>query len=256
MRYAVIGDPIAHSLSPLIHTAGFATLDIDAVYDRIRVPAGRFDEVVVRLRNGDLTGINVTMPHKHAAYLSVDRRTVPAERTAAVNTIVVSDGILHGDNTDVAGIQFGLEELGVPTDAPILVLGAGGAAGAALLACADRPVSVSARRREAVGQMVQRIDVEAGSVPWGVPVPGAVVVNATPLGMHGEDLPDGIIERAAGYLDTTYGHAAPARLRAAECGIPVTDGRSVLLGQAIAAFRRFTGREAPVAAMRAALDAR
>ena len=253
MRYGVVGDPIAHSRSPAIHNAAFAHLSIDAEYVPIHTPLGAFDEVVAALRSGALAGVNVTMPHKQHAFEAVDLRTDRVERLGAVNTIVVDGGFLVGYNTDVAGVIHAVATLGLPPATPVLVLGTGGAARAAVVALEGHPLSISGRDdRKTIG-VLTRAAVTADVVPWGTGVAGAIVVNATPIGMEGDELPDGIVETAGGLVDMVYGGGpTPAVVAARDAGIPFADGLDMLVGQAAEAFERFTGRPAPIGVMQAA----
>jgi len=254
VKFAVVGDPVDHSRSPAIHNAGFSELGVDAVYHHLLVAHNAFDTVVSQLRDGQLNGVNVTMPHKKNAYAAVDIRTDRALATGAVNTITVDDGQLVGDNTDVAGVRYSLAKPHMATSAPVLILGAGGAAAAAVVATTDRVQYGSARTLAAVESVAARIDSELHTVAWGEGVAGAILINATPLGMHGEDLPTGIIESSSGFVDMTYGSdRSPAMGRAFNASIPAVDGTEMLLGQALEAFTRFTGHPAPERAMRAAL---
>jgi shikimate dehydrogenase len=250
VKFAVVGDPVEHSRSPAIHNAAFAALGIDAEFGWRQVRRGEFDQVVGELRSGELDGVSVTMPHKHAAYEAADERSERAMRTGAVNTLVVEGDRLMGHNTDVAGVRHALAMIESETTAPILILGNGGAAAAALLAVEGRHVHLSGRSGAGARSLAERVGVEVTVVAWGEPVSMATVINATPLGMAGEDLPDGVVERAAALLDMTYGaQRSSAVAHALALGIPTTDGLTMLTGQAVEAFELFTGQKAPIMTM-------
>jgi shikimate dehydrogenase len=246
VRLGVVGDPVLHSRSPAIHTAGFRFRGIEATFDFIPTPIDGFDGVEAMLREGDLVGVSVTMPHKTHAYDAVDARSDVALRTRAVNTITADDGVLSGTNTDVEGVRFSVDvaDAGV---GPVLVLGAGGAAAAALVALEGRRMFVSARNANAAGALLERTQVSASVVPWSEGVSGAVVVNATPIGMHGEELPHGVLASASAIIDMAYGSdETPACAYAAAKGLGRADGLDMLVGQAIQAFTLFTGADAPI----------
>ena len=151
-----------------------------------------------------------------------------------------------GHNTDVAGVRHALTTVETNQDQPILILGNGGAAAAALLAVEGRGVYISSRAEERAGALAERVEVAVEVVPWGSPVALATVINATPLGMAGESLPDGIVERAGAIVDMTYGtQRSPSVAHALALGLPTADGLTMLVGQAFEAFELFTGREAP-----------
>jgi shikimate dehydrogenase len=250
VKFAVVGDPVEHSRSPAIHTAAFRSLSIDADFGFMRVPADRFHEVVQALRSGHLDGVSVTMPHKHNAFDTADEWSDTALRTAAVNTLVVKDELLIGHNTDVAGVRRSLATVETDAEFPILILGSGGAAAAALVAVAGRDVYIAARDKENADALISRVDVGATSVSWGTSVALATVINATPLGMAGESLPDGVVERAAALIDMTYGaESSPSVAHAIALGLPTADGLTMLVGQAGEAFKIFTGEEAPMLVM-------
>jgi shikimate dehydrogenase len=256
VRLVVLGDPVAHSLSPTIQQAALDAVGIPGSYDARKVDAAGTEAAVGELRRGDLDGANVTMPHKALAAHLADRLEPTARRAGAVNTLVRVDQVIVGHNTDVEGVRTVWGWAGLPTTAPVLVLGAGGASAAALLALEGRRLSVAARRTEAAQDLVSGLGVAAEVVPWGTVVAGAVVVNGTPLGMAGEALPARLIGDAAGLLEMAYGSGStPAAAMVAAAGAPVASGPDMLLAQGAASFELWTGRKAPVDAMRRAMDA-
>ncbi|KAA3636816.1 MAG: hypothetical protein DWP92_08960 [Armatimonadetes bacterium] len=241
-RFAIVGDPVMHSMSPAIHTAGYAAYDIDAVFEHLPTTADQFGRVVAALRAGELAGVNVTMPHKERAFAAVDDLDEVARRSRAVNTIVVNDGRLVGYNTDVVGVQVAGTQAGFSDSAPVLVLGAGGAAAAAVVAMADRSLFVSARNQPDARELLERTLTEATVVSWGEGVAGAIVVNATPLGMRGEELPGDVLVVGSGLLDMTYGQGQTTACELyRRLGLPCADGFDMLVAQAGSAFELFTG---------------
>ena len=253
MRLVLLGDPVEHSRSPAIQNAALAAAGIEGSYEVRRVDRAGLASAVDEIRYGGLDGANVTMPHKESAFALVDRVSEIALRAGAVNTVIHREGMAAGDNTDVSGLLRAHDDLGLSESAPVHVLGSGGAAAAALVAFAGREISISARSGDRAAALLQRTRVNGEVVEWGDPVQGAVVVNATPLGMAGETLPDGIVERAAALIDLPYGdQRTPSVVSALALGFPVADGRDVLLAQAAASFELWTGVAAPIEAMRAA----
>ncbi|MFC2177085.1 shikimate dehydrogenase family protein [Actinomycetota bacterium] len=256
MRLAVFGDPIHHSLSPLLHNTALAASGLEGIYEARRVDIVGLAAAVDEIRAGRLDGGSVTMPHKEAAARLCDRLAATSSRAGAVNTLVRVDGHVIGHNTDIAGIQAAWRAARLPSTGPVVVLGAGGAAAAAVLALEDRDVTISSRRPEAAHDLVAKLAVTASVLPWGAPVADAVVVNATPLGMRQEPLEPARLAAAAGLFDMAYGaHETPAVGQMRGRGLPVADGRLMLLHQAAVAFELWTGRTAPFAAMQAALAA-
>ncbi|WP_405285359.1 shikimate dehydrogenase [Gaopeijia maritima] len=267
--FAVLGDPVAHSLSPALHGAALAARRLDAVYLALR--CGDRDAVgLVRglaLAGG---GGNVTVPHKRRAAEAVDRRTPAVERTGACNTFWSDDGAVWGDNTDVAGFRGAVTALlpeGV-AGARVLLLGAGGAARAALAGLLDdgvREVAILNRSVDRARELIRGMGAEGSATA--LDGEGALsgedfdlVVQATSLGLHPSDPLPTSLDRCRGVgaaLDLVYGREPTRWVRAArERGVPAADGREMLLLQATAAFRRWFGDPVPMAEMRAALNER
>ena len=254
MRLVVLGDPVDHSRSPAIQTAALEACGIEGTYTARCVDEAGMVGAVDEVRYGRLAGANVTMPHKQLAFELADRVSEAALRSGAVNTLVRRDGEVWGHNTDVEGIRAVWGSAHLPTDRPVLVLGAGGAAAGAVVAVADHAIVVSARRGQAAVELIERTRVEGSVVPWGASVEGAVVVNATPIGMGKEPLPPELLAVASGFFDLTYGPVESPSVRyARDLGIPTADGKELLLAQAAASFEIWTGIRAPIDVMRVAL---
>ena len=251
MRLALLGDPVLHSRSPAIHEAALAACGIGGTYEARLSGPDEVREACEEIRAGLLDGANVTMPLKAVALAESDRASDPAGRVGAVNTLFGSLGSVVGDNTDISGINHAWLRRGVPDDAPVLVLGAGSAAAAALVAREGSPLFISSRRPGAGSALASVVGVAVVEIPWGRPVDGAVVVNATPLGMQGETLPAGLLKNAVGLLDMAYGPAVTPSV-AEMVGRPVADGLDLLVAQAAGSFEIWTGRTAPIAVMESA----
>ncbi len=242
MKLAIFGSPVGHSLSPAMHRAALNAARMTGDYETRDVDHTGFLEGVVEMRNGGLAGANVTMPHKMTAYELCDEISMEAELAGAVNTLSLRDGALWGDNTDIAGIRSAWKVGALPEDGPVVILGAGGAAAAALVALEGREVYLLARRLEAAQQTARRVGIGAQVLGWGEPVPRGVVVNATSLGMHSELLPEYLLESATGLLDMTYGDSpTPSVTGLRAKGLPVADGLDMLVGQAVGSFAIWTG---------------
>lgn len=248
VRLAVIGDPVAHSRSPVIHTAALEHLGIEGSYAARRTTSDQLATVLDEMRRGDFDGINVTMPHKRAVAGLVDDLTPEARRCGSVNTVVRGgNGELVGHNTDVTALRRVWP--GEPSH-PALVLGGGGSAAAACLAAPSTLVYMSARRSGVVEELAGRLGRELVAVPWETAVVDATVVNATPLGMKGETVPSRVLKLAGALVDLPYGEEeTPAVAEARAMGIPVVDGLEFLVHQAADSFRLWTRREAPVDTM-------
>ena len=253
MRLVLLGDPVAESRSPAIQRAALAAAGILGSYEARRVDEAGVYLAGAEIRAGSLRGANVTMPHKRVAAAAADRLSPEAARCGAVNTLLGHQGRVVGHNTDGGGLLAAWERSGIPRGVPVLVLGGGGAAAAALVALAGVDLAVATRRRGAGASLAAALGVPAAEAPWGRPLPGAVVLNATPLGMHGESLPPGLVEASAALVDLPYGpEPTPAVALARRRGLPVADGLDLLVAQAVLSFELWTGVAAPRAAMEAA----
>ncbi len=259
----MIGDPVAHSLSPAIHNAAYRALGLDWVYVGLPVPAGRGREAIRALPALGIAGVNVTMPHKSDAADACDALTGDAAALGAVNTVVVRpDGTLLGDSTDGAGFLGSLARLGVdPAAARILVLGAGGAARSIVLSLgrARARVMVAARREEAAAAAAE-LATGAEAHDWSdlatLVARCDVIVNATPIGMGGEPPPfdPALIGPRHVVVDTVYHPAETPLLAVARArGATAENGLGMLVGQAALAFTLLTGLDAPLSAMEAAV---
>lgn len=253
MRFGIVGDPVDHSRSPAIQNAGFRALGIDATYEYLPTTVEEFPRVMQELRSGDLSGVNVTMPHKGRAFDAVDTYSDLAQRTRAVNTIVMRGDALYGTNTDVAGAKHMLNIVDPEGDTPVHLLGAGGAAAAALVAAHGRRLFVSARSEREARDLLESTGCEGELIEWGGGTVGAIVMNATPLGMHGETVPHDVLAACSAFADMTYGpKESPSLVATRAKGLPCADGIDMLLGQAFDVFTTFTGMPAPVHEMQMA----
>lgn len=258
-RLAVLGDPVAHSLSPPMHNAALAALGLEGLYSRRRVDTEGMAEAASEMRRGALHGANITMPHKGAAADLADRLSSDARRAGSVNTWTQEgDERIAGHSTDVEAIRRVWSEAGLPTDCPVLLVGAGGAAAAAAVALEDLALWCSARRPEAVESLRRRVDVDIRPLRWGESLPGAALVNATPLGMRGGELPETLLEVSTGLLDMAYrsdGTETAAIRRTRERRLPQADGLAMLISQAEASFELWTGHRPPEGVMEGAVRA-
>lgn len=264
--FAVLGDPVAHSRSPEMQNAAFARAGVDGVYVALRATERTFEGLVRGLARAGGGG-NVTLPHKERLFAMADRAAPDAHRTGAANTFWAEDGELVVDNTDVYGCRGALDDL-APTGlagSSALVLGAGGAARAAvvaLLGAGAGRVVVRNRTPERAARLVADLGDARVSVAEGPIGSVGLVVNATSLGLAaGDPLPMPPAELAATgarlALDLVYAArtgGTPWVAAAREAGVHAADGRGLLLHQGARAFERWWRREAPLDAMREALE--
>jgi shikimate dehydrogenase len=261
----VIGTPIRHSLSPPIYNAAFAALGLDWCYAAFDVPDGSGEAAVLAVRALGLVGMSVTMPHKEAAAHACDELSADASALGAVNSVRLGDdGRLLGDSTDGEGFRRALLDAGHdPAGCRALVLGAGGAARAVVLALGrvGAAVQVAARRPDAA-KIAAGLAPGAAAIAWdalaGVVPTVDLVVQATPIGMAADPSvpfdPD-CLQRGQVVADLVYHPLETPLLAAArERGARAVDGLGMLVHQAALQVQGWTGRDAPVAAMREAAE--
>ncbi len=272
LSFGLIGHPLAHSYSPILHRAALQAAGLAGEYRLLPVsplPAGEADlrRTLDDLRRGVLDGLNVTIPHKQNVLALVDELSPAARRIGAANVLYRRDGRLVGDNTDLAAFLTDLAAFlaaaGIKNTRRALVLGAGGAARAVVAGLLQErwQVLVTARRLGQAQGLAASLDpnllevVELDSSCLAQLKRISLVVNATPVGMFPEtdanpwpaDVP---LPPAAAVYDLVYNPAETALMRAARAaGLPACSGLGMLVEQAALSFERWTGKAAPRLAM-------
>jgi shikimate dehydrogenase len=264
--YAVLGQPVAHSLSPAMQNAALAAAGVDGVYVALPVAPERLEVALAGAHALGVRGLNVTVPHKQRAAAACRRLDATAEACGAANTLRRLDDGWEGFNTDAPATLALLQAAGLARGERALLLGAGGAAlaGAWALLQAGCDLEVAARRPEAtvalVGRMRAALPASGAvrAVPWEAVAARAeearAVLNGTSIGLGGrdEDLPP--LRFRAGQIaaDFVYGDTAFTR-RAREAGAALVTGEQILLRQGALAFTLWTDKPAPEAVMAEAL---
>ena len=282
-KFAVIGHPVAHSLSPKMHTANMASIGFEGTYEKFDIDPADIPTALKRFKEEGYAGINVTVPHKFAVIPFLDHPDASVVRYGACNTIKFEeDGTLSGYNTDVIGFVTGLAAHGFSIKGKkVVIIGCGGA-GSALATCAcyegAAELKVADLRAESVtnlvaklqslnlGTVVSGLEVLDGTasdeqkVIWGAAAKNAdLVVNATPMGLHeGEPpaLPPSAFHSGQFVLDIVPTKTFPPTAAAAvAAGATATDGLEFLVGQGAKSFEIWTGVTADRKAMLAAIRA-
>jgi shikimate dehydrogenase len=268
-RAGVVGWPVAHSRSPTIHRHWLKEFGLPGSYERFAVRPGEFDSFAIEIDGDKLVGANVTAPHKEAAYRLCDRRTPVAEALGAVNTLWRQDGLLWGDNTDVAGFLANMDESAPSWTARArlaVVIGAGGAARAVIYALKSRGferIAVVNRTHSRAKALAAYFDRPAQAAPWadlGAQLREAdLFVNTSSLGMAGQPplavdlspLPDRAVVADIVYVPLRTPLVEDARAR----GLRAVEGLGMLLHQAAPGFARWFGAQPTVTpALRALVE--
>jgi shikimate dehydrogenase len=281
IRLAILGDPVAHSLSPQMQNAALGASRIGVQYARFHIRANELRSALRFLRDLDFIGINLTVPHKIAALAQIDEPDESASRVGAVNTIRVQDKKLIGSNTDGEGFLRAVRnEFSVDVrDLRVMLIGAGGGTGHAIAwQCAlencERLVLVNRTHAKAqalaehlrpyfAGPRVLGPAARLEAIAWDESALRMqladidLIVNATPLGMNPSDpspIPARLLAPHHMIFDCVYGPSKTSLLRGAdEAGARGTNGLSMLLHQGALSFSIWFDREAPIDAMRKAL---
>ena len=281
VRLGVLGDPVAHSLSPQMQNAALGACDIHMQYARFHIRANELRSALLFLRRLHFIGVNLTVPHKIAAFTQIDEADESATRAGAVNTIRVRDEKLIGSNTDGEGFLRAIRtEFSIDLrDLRVMIIGAGGGTGRAIgwqcaLENCERLVLVN-RTLEKANALAEQLrpffsgprvlgpTARIEAVAWDESAMRMqladidLIVNATPLGMNPSDpapVPARLLAPHQIVFDCVYGSSKTALLRAAdEAGARGANGLSMLLYQGALSFSTWFNREAPTEAMRAAL---
>ncbi|MDP4161222.1 MAG: shikimate dehydrogenase [Bacillota bacterium] len=264
-HYAVIGDPIEHSLSPWMHNAGYSASGVDAEYHRFCVKPSQLAEAVEGLCALGYSGWNVTIPHKEHIIPLLDILTPEARRAGAVNTVKIQEGKRIGHNTDGAGFVRSVEgDLQGFKGKNAVLLGAGGASKGIALALAERGMKVHILNRtlEKAEELVQAVERAGGTATSGEFASGDwltevdLLVQTTSVGLHDEPYPFSLEGISSGTLvvDIIVTPRETAFLKdAKKQGCRTQDGLDMLLYQGVLAWEFWLGGQAPVEEMRQAL---
>lgn len=265
--YAVIGDPIDHSLSPNIHSAAFRELNLDHSYIAYRIPKGELEEGIESLKKINIAGFNVTIPHKIEMMKFLDKMDESCSIIGAVNTVSNDKGLLKGYNTDMDGFLDPIKKKNLTIkDCKVLLLGAGGAARAIVVGFTkENAKSITIANRtlknaKTLSEFSQKIGLDSKFIKIDDVGNSAknydIIVNATSTGMKNESSPislDGINKKTIVYDIVYMPMNTDFLITAKKKGAEIIYGYEMLLGQAGRAFEIWHGIEAPYNAMKRAL---
>jgi shikimate dehydrogenase len=266
----IIGDPVEHTMSPVMHNAAFRQMGVDYLYVPFKVKQEELARAIDGVRALNIRGLNVTIPHKVTVIQFLDKLDHLAEKIGAVNTIVNDDGVLTGYNTDGAGFLQALLEKGIePRGKNIVILGAGGASRAISFSLADRGAhlvilnraleldwaeELASRISQIFAKEVEALELNRESLAR-VLDRANIVVNATSVGMtpNIDETPvtSDLLKPGLIVFDIVYNPIKTRLLREAEAaGAKTISGLDMLVWQGALAFEKWTGLKAPVELMR------
>jgi shikimate dehydrogenase len=247
--FAVVGDPVAHSLSPMIHNAWLQAAGLDAHYARVHLQSDNAANDI-RAMAKEYAGLNVTLPHKVAALNAAARVEALAAKIGAANTLVNEGGGWVAHNTDVTGFEAAARAAGceIGPGLNVVLIGAGGAARAAVTSLHEAGARITILNRSVENAQKLARELASSAEIGALDELGArgeaadLIVNSASLGHGGASLPGLPAGKGRPFLDLSYGKAADGTLKAAEAaGWAPHDGLTMLVAQAAAAFRLWFG---------------
>ncbi len=268
--FCIIGDPVSHSLSPLIHNSAFSSLNLNYSYLAFKVPRSELQESIYSLKKTGIAGFNVTLPHKVNVISFIDGLSVEAQKAGAVNTVNNENGDLIGYNTDIHGFIAPLEKRQINFDGiEILILGAGGSCRAALVALSEKKgikkINIANRDKKKLDKIIS-MGTELGlncipldynnNVLKEVSLNSKIIINATSIGLNNETSPlkSDFMSKGSFVFDIVYRPVFTDLLNnAKDAGCNIVFGYEMLLHQAKKSFEIWTGLQAPLDVMEKSL---
>jgi len=243
-KYLVIGNPIEHSLSPKLHNHWIKQNNIDAVYEKKQLNESDIEGIIDKVRSGKIDGINVTIPFKKSVIPFLDQLTLIAKEAQSVNTIFKKDNKIVGDNTDIAGFEYGLKHINYNVkNKKVFILGAGGVVPSIILALEKLGVfkiSLSNRTKEKAEEL-KKIYKDLEVINWGQCTDFDMIINATSLGLKNDDqieLDFSKVKSDKLFYDVIYN---PSKtnflLKGEELGNKIENGKMMFIYQAQLSFK-------------------
>ncbi|WP_440690896.1 shikimate dehydrogenase [Candidatus Pelagibacter sp. HIMB1782] len=242
-KYAVIGNPINHSLSPILHNHWLKENNINAIYDKIKLEENQIKNFINKIKKKELAGCNVTVPFKKSVIPFLDELSFEANQTQSVNTIILKDDLLIGHNTDIVGFQKAIKSLKYTIkDKRIFILGAGGVTPSIIFALNKMGVSeitISNRTKEKAEKLKEQFQ-NISVTEWGKLPDFDVIINATSLGLNNEtiNLDFSNIKDDKLFYDVIYNPSETNFLKEGrKLGNKIDNGKLMFIYQAFEAFK-------------------
>ena len=247
-KYLIIGNPVSHSLSPKIHNYWFKQNKMNSVYEKKELAEKELPDIIQNIRNGEISGINVTVPFKQKIIPFLDKLSKLAKKTQSVNTVYLKDNEVVGDNTDVYGFEQSIKKTGIElNDKVALILGAGGVVPSIISALEGlflRKIYITNRTFKKAKQLQEKYP-NLEIVKWGELVKFDIIINAISVGLRVEDKLDldlKKINEKKFFFDTIYNPPETDFLNKAKINGHLTmNGKFMLIYQAQKAFELWHG---------------
>ena len=247
-KHLIIGDPISHSLSPKLHNYWFKQNNIDAIYEKYRPKEHEIKDILHQIKSGEIWGMNVTVPFKKKVIPFIEKLSETAKETLSVNTIFKKDNLIYGDNTDVKGFELSVKyENCELTNKKAFILGAGGVVSSIVLALRNlsiKKIYISNRTIKNTEYLKKQFP-EIIVVEWGQMPDFDIIINATSLGLKGDDKINLNLEsfnNSRIFYDLIYNPSITTFLeQAKKYGHKIINGKMMLLFQAQKAFEIWHG---------------
>ena len=243
-KYLVIGNPIEHSLSPKLHNFWIKENNIDAVYDKKQLSETDIEGIISEVKDGKITGINITVPFKKSVIPFLDKLTTLAKEAQSVNTIFKKDNKIIGDNTDVGGFEQGLKHINYNVkNKKVFILGAGGVAPSIIIALKRLGAAkiILSNRTKKKAENIKKIYSDLEIVDWGKTSDFNMIINATSLGLKNDDeikLNYDDIGPNKLFYDVIYNPSKTKFLsKAKQFGNQIENGKMMFIYQAQLAFK-------------------
>ena len=247
-RYLVIGNPIEHSLSPMLHNYLIKKNNIDAIYQKQKLNNNEIKNLILKIKEKKIHGINVTVPFKKTIIPFLDQLSLEAENTQSVNTIYLNNNKIIGHNTDIDGFELGIKSLNFEVlNKRILILGAGGVVPSIVYALRKMKashISVS-NRTKSKAEDLRNLFANLNVVDWGDVPYFDMIINATSLGLNMDDkinLDFSKVGKNKFFYDVIYNPSETDFLKKGKkLGNKIENGKLMFIYQALAAFKIWHG---------------
>ena len=251
-KYVVIGNPIDHSLSPILHNHWLKENNINAIYDKIKLEENDIENFISKIKKKELAGCNVTVPFKKSVIPFLDKLSLEANQTQSVNTIILEDNFLIGHNTDIVGFQKAIQNLNYTVKGKeIFILGAGGVTPSIIFALnkmGASKITISNRTQEKAERLKKQFQ-NINVIKWGKLPDFNIIINATSIGLNNEtinlDFSNSMSDKL--FYDVIYNPIETNFLKEGKkLGNKIENGKLMFIYQAFEAFKLWHGVEPQV----------